>query len=137
MARIDELHQSAAEAREAADSARIAALEAMRLNCTEAAQGAAVAAAEHAQAEYISRIQRLATESAALIQLRSCITGLLERMEPMQEKVITLRYVNAFSWRTVADRLKCDESAARRHERRAVDFIARNMVKTPEDLRTA
>lgn len=83
-----------------------------------------VAAVERMEANYQKLVAQVETEIADLIRLRNCIEALVAQLEPVQERIISYRYIDGHTWRYISWKMQYDESQARRIERKAVDFIA-------------
>lgn len=131
VSKIKRLEEEHAEARKWADNAR-ETLHAQNLSGmprsgkrTDLAD--VVASVERMEANYRKLVLQIETESADLIRLRNCIEELVAQLNPMQEKIITYRYIDDRSWQFIAFKTGYDESQARRIERKAVDFIAEHI----------
>lgn len=82
-----------------------------------------VASVVRMEQNYRNLVLQIETETADLIRLRNCIEELVMQLTPIQEKIITYRYIDGRSWQYIAFKTQYDESQARRIERQAVDFI--------------
>ena len=131
MSKINRLHEERAWAAKWADDAR-ETLKAQNLTGMPRSGGRTdladvVAAAERMEKNYQNLISKIEAESADLIRLRNCMEEIVSRLSPIQEKIIAYRYVDGRSWQFIAMKTNYDESAARRIERKAIDFIAAHL----------
>lgn len=131
VSKINRLHEERGYAAKWADDAR----ETLRAqNLTGMPRGGrksdladVVAAAERMERNYNNLIAKIEAESADLIRLRNCMEELVAQLSPIQEKVISYRYIDGHSWQFIAMKINYDESTARRFERQALDFIAEHI----------
>ncbi len=84
-----------------------------------------VAAAIEESERYAVQAERINAEIDDAMRLRNCIAECVAELPPLQEKVITYRYVDDHSWRYIAMKLTYDERHVRRIEESAVDAIGR------------
>lgn len=127
--RLEEEHQ---EAQKWADNAR-ETLHAQNLSGmprsgkrTDLADVAA--SVERMEANYRKLVLQIEAETTDLIRLRNCMEELIAQLSPVQEKIITYRYIDSRSWQFIAFKTGYDESQARRIERQAVDFISDHIL---------
>lgn len=86
-----------------------------------------VAAHERLAADYGALVVKVESEIADLLRLRNAMECLVAQLSPLQEKIISYRYIDGHSWQWIAMKTNYDESQARRIERQAVDFIAEHI----------
>jgi DNA repair exonuclease SbcCD ATPase subunit len=86
-----------------------------------------VASVERMEANYRRLVQQIETEISDLIRLRNCIEELVAQLSPVQEKIISYRYIDGHHWQFIAMKTRYDERQARRIETEAVDFIAKHI----------
>lgn len=74
-------------------------------------------------------------EMANLNRLRQALAPIYESLSPREQEAIQRRYEKQQSWVQIGFAMGCDESFARRLERRGVDEIARSLAFDDEKLR--
>lgn len=73
---------------------------------------------------YEAQVQRINTEIDAAIHLRNCIEDCVTQLPPIQERILTYRYVDGRSWRFIAMKLNYAEEYVKDIDARAVDAVA-------------
>lgn len=79
--------------------------------------------------------EQIEREMAKLNRLRQALTPIFESLSPREQEAILRRYERGQSWVQIGVAMGCDESFARRLERRGVDEIARSLTLEDENLR--
>ena len=128
LTRIKRLEQERAEFREHADDARRTlrspALSGMPKGGKSSDLSDVVVAICKEAEIYDKQVQRINSEIDAAMNLRNCIEDCVSQLTPVQEKVITYRYVDGRSWRFVAMKLNYDEDYVRKLDTQAVDALS-------------
>ena len=73
---------------------------------------------------YEEQVQRINTEIDSAIKLRNCIEDCVTQLPPVQERVLTYRYVDGRSWRFIAMKMNYAEEYVKDIDARAVDAVA-------------
>lgn len=128
LTRIKRLEQERAEFREYADDARRTLRSPTLSGMPKGGKSSdlsdvVVAICKEAEI-YDKQVQRINSEIDAAMNLRNCIEDCVSRLTPVQEKVITYRYVDGRSWRFVAMKLNYDEDYVRKLDTQAVDALS-------------
>lgn len=84
------------------------------------------------QEMYEQQAERINAEIADALRLRNCMQQCIDRLTPVQEKIIAYRYADGHSWRYIAMKLNYDEASARRIENQALDAIMDMIQVTAE-----
>lgn len=128
LTRIKRLEQERAEFRERADDARRTLRSPTLSGMPKGGKSSdlsdvVVAICKEAEL-YDKQVQRINSEIDAAMNLRNCIEDCVSQLTPVQEKVITYRYVDGRSWRFVAMKLNYDEDYVRKLDTQAVDALS-------------
>ena len=75
------------------------------------------------QAMYERQAERINTEIADVLRLRNCMQQCIDRLSPLQEKIIAYRYSDGHNWQYIAMKTNYDEASVRRIDTQAVDAI--------------
>lgn len=78
--------------------------------------------------------QQIEREMREITALRQSLSPLLEALSARQQEILSRRYERGQSWVQIGMIMGCDESFARRLERRALDEMARSLLFTTENL---
>ena len=73
---------------------------------------------------YERQAERINLEIDDAIRIRNCIEGCIAGLTPLQESILTYRYIDVRSWRFIAMKLNYDEGHLRKIEAQAVDAIS-------------
>lgn len=128
LTRIKRLEQERAEFRERADDARRTLRSPTLSGMPKGGKSSdlsdvVVAICKEAEL-YDKQVQRINSEIDAAMNLRNCIEDCVSQLTPVQEKVITYRYVDGRSWRFVSMKLNYDEDYVRKLDTQAVDALS-------------
>jgi hypothetical protein len=82
---------------------------------------------EKSSAIYASQCERINEEIADALQIRNMVYNFITKLTPIQEKVITYRYLEGYTWQFIALKINYDEKSARRIETRVVDNLVEHM----------
>lgn len=77
---------------------------------------------------YEEQVLKIGAEIADRIRLKHCIDELIDRLPPVQRKILAYRYSDGHEWQYIAMKMNYDEASVRRLDRQAVDFISRNVL---------
>ena len=80
------------------------------------------------QEMYERQAERINAEIADVLRLRNCIQECIDRLSPLQEKIIAYRYSDGHNWQYIAMKTNYDEASVRRIDMQAVDAIS-NMIE--------
>ena len=75
------------------------------------------------QEMYKRQAERINTEIADALRLRNCMQECIDRLSPLQEKIIGYRYSDGHNWQYIAMKTNYDEASVRRIDTQAVDAI--------------
>lgn len=73
---------------------------------------------------YEEQVKRINSEIDAAIRMRNCIEDCVAQLPPVQERVLTYRYVDGRSWRFIAMKMNYTEEYVKDIDARAVDAVA-------------
>lgn len=73
---------------------------------------------------YERQAERINLEIDDAIRFRNCIEDCISGLTPLQESILTYRYIDVRSWRFIAMKLNYDEGHLRKIEAQAVDAIS-------------
>lgn len=75
------------------------------------------------QQMYERQADRIDAEIADALRLRNCMQECINRLTPLQEKIIAYRYSDGHNWQYIAMKTNYDEASVRRIDTQAVDAI--------------
>lgn len=75
------------------------------------------------QEMYERQAERINAEIADVLRLRNCMQECIDRLSPLQEKIIGYRYSDGHNWQYIAMKTNYDEASVRRIDTQAVDAI--------------
>lgn len=75
------------------------------------------------QQMYERQADRIDSEIADALRLRNCMQECINRLTPLQEKIIAYRYSDGHNWQYIAMKTNYDEASVRRIDTQAVDAI--------------
>ena len=75
------------------------------------------------QEMYERQAERINAEIADVLRLRNCMQQCIDRLSPLQEKIIGYRYSDGHNWKYIAMKTNYDEASVRRIDTQAVDAI--------------
>ena len=77
------------------------------------------------QAMYERQAERINTEIADVLRLRNCMQECIDRLSPLQEKIIAYRYSDGHNWQYIAMKLSYDVDYIKKLDARSMDDIDR------------
>lgn len=75
------------------------------------------------QQMYERQADRINAEIADVLRLRNCIQECIDRLSPLQEKIIAYRYSDGHNWQFIAMKTNYDLASVQRIDAQAVDAI--------------
>lgn len=90
----------------------------------------AVEDVERSQALYEKSVQIIRKSIEQALALKQAIDEAIEALEPIEQKVLTMRYVDDHQWAFIALKLSYDERHAKRIEQAAIEKLSRNVTFT-------
>ena len=75
------------------------------------------------QAMYERQAERINAEIADVLRLRNCMQQCIDRLSPLQEKIIAYRYSDGHNWQYIAMKLSYDVDYIKKLDARSMDDI--------------